>query len=159
MRQCALGHLQIPTGEHGRAKECGRSNGNGRVLRYLKLPYTFSLCYPLAEMQYGLKLGTFGRPPFPGNSTLRFRSQEKVRCGSSMLHPILIHLKDPRGIQSLASQLNPVMQMGSDLTPKETNFLKLKKERRWEGGSCLGSHVHPWWIHVNVWQNQYSIVK
>ena len=27
------------------------------------------------------------------------------------------------------------------------------------GGSCLGLHVHPWWIHVNVWQNQYSIVK
>ena len=30
---------------------------------------------------------------------------------------------------------------------------------RWEGGSCLGMHVHPWWIQVNVWQNQYSIVK
>ena len=30
---------------------------------------------------------------------------------------------------------------------------------RWEGGSCLGMHVHPWWIHVNVWQNQYSIIK
>ena len=28
-----------------------------------------------------------------------------------------------------------------------------------EGSSCLGTHVHPWWIHVNVWQNQYSIVK
>ena len=27
------------------------------------------------------------------------------------------------------------------------------------GGSCLGTHVHPWWIHVNVRQNQYSIVK
>ena len=27
------------------------------------------------------------------------------------------------------------------------------------GGSCLGMHVQPWWIHVNVWQNQYSIVK
>ena len=27
------------------------------------------------------------------------------------------------------------------------------------GGSCLGTHVYPWWIHVNVWQNQYSIVK
>ena len=27
------------------------------------------------------------------------------------------------------------------------------------GGSRLGTHVHPWWIHVNVWQNQYSIVK
>ena len=23
----------------------------------------------------------------------------------------------------------------------------------------LGTHVHPWRIHVNVWQNQYSIVK
>ena len=20
-------------------------------------------------------------------------------------------------------------------------------------------NVHPWWIHVDVWQNQYSIVK
>ena len=28
-----------------------------------------------------------------------------------------------------------------------------------EGGSCLGSHVHPWRIHVNIWQNKYSIVK
>ena len=30
---------------------------------------------------------------------------------------------------------------------------------RWEGGSGLGTHVHPWLIHVNVWQNQYSIEK
>ena len=30
---------------------------------------------------------------------------------------------------------------------------------RWERGSGLGTHVHPWKIHVNVWQNQYSIVK
>ena len=30
---------------------------------------------------------------------------------------------------------------------------------RWEGGSGLGTHVHLWLIHVNVWQNQYSIVK
>ena len=29
----------------------------------------------------------------------------------------------------------------------------------WEGGSGWGTHVHPWWIHVNVWQNQYNIVK
>ena len=31
--------------------------------------------------------------------------------------------------------------------------------RRWEGGSGLGTRVHPWQIHVDVWQNQYSIVK
>ena len=27
------------------------------------------------------------------------------------------------------------------------------------GALGMGTHVHPWWIHVNVWQNQYSIVK
>ena len=27
------------------------------------------------------------------------------------------------------------------------------------GGSGWGTHVHPWLIHVNVWQNQYNIVK
>ena len=27
------------------------------------------------------------------------------------------------------------------------------------GGSGLGTRVHPWWIHVDVCQNQYNIVK
>ena len=26
-------------------------------------------------------------------------------------------------------------------------------------GSGWGRHVRPWWIHVDVWQNQYNIVK
>ena len=30
---------------------------------------------------------------------------------------------------------------------------------RWEGGSELGTHVHPWLMHVDVWQSQYSTVK
>ena len=30
---------------------------------------------------------------------------------------------------------------------------------KWEGGSGLGTRVHPWQIHVDVWQNQYNIVK
>ena len=30
---------------------------------------------------------------------------------------------------------------------------------RWEEGSGWGTSVHPWWIHVDVWQNQYNIVK
>ena len=30
---------------------------------------------------------------------------------------------------------------------------------RQEGVSGLGTHVHPWLIHVDVWQNQYNIVK
>ena len=27
------------------------------------------------------------------------------------------------------------------------------------GDSGLGTRVHPWRIHVDVWQNQYNIVK
>ena len=27
------------------------------------------------------------------------------------------------------------------------------------GDSGFGTHVHLWWIHVDVWQNQYSNVK
>ena len=33
---------------------------------------------------------------------------------------------------------------------------------RWdgeEGGSVWGTHVHPWLIHVNVWQNHHNIIK
>ena len=28
-----------------------------------------------------------------------------------------------------------------------------------EGGSGWGTRVHPWRIHVDVWQNQYNLVK
>ena len=31
--------------------------------------------------------------------------------------------------------------------------------RRWEGSSGWGTRAHPWRIHVDVWQNQYNIVK
>ena len=32
--------------------------------------------------------------------------------------------------------------------------------RRWEGGSGWGTpRVYLWQIHVDVWQNQYNIVK
>ena len=44
-----------------------------------------------------------------------------------------------------------------------TGALGRPREMVWggrrEGGSGLGTHVHSWWIHVDVLQNQYSIVK
>ena len=27
------------------------------------------------------------------------------------------------------------------------------------GFSGCVTRVHPWWIHIDVWQNQYNIVK
>ena len=35
----------------------------------------------------------------------------------------------------------------------------MERGGRWEGGSGWRTRVHPWRIHVNVWQNQYNIVK
>ena len=32
-------------------------------------------------------------------------------------------------------------------------------EGGWRRGSGSGTRVYLWWIHVDVWQNQYSIVK
>ena len=30
---------------------------------------------------------------------------------------------------------------------------------RREEGSGWGTHVYPWWIHFDIWQNQYNYVK
>jgi len=30
---------------------------------------------------------------------------------------------------------------------------------RKEEGSGWGTHVYLWWIHFDIWQNQYNIVK
>ena len=30
---------------------------------------------------------------------------------------------------------------------------------RWEGDSGLGARIHPWWIHVNVWQIKFKKIK
>ena len=59
-------------------------------------------------------------------------------------------------------------QITSLCSIKDTGHLGLghgDDPERWNGvgggrgDSGLGTHVHPCLIHVNVWQNQYSIVK
>jgi len=30
---------------------------------------------------------------------------------------------------------------------------------RREEGSGWGTHIYLWWIHFDIWQNQYNIVK
>ena len=39
------------------------------------------------------------------------------------------------------------------LNRKTTTNKQLKTAFEW------GTRVHPWWIYVDVWQNQYNIVK
>ena len=59
------------------------------------------------------------------------------------------------------------MLMSQNEEELKSLLMKVKEESknadfwdgRWEGGSGLATLVHRWLIHVNVWQNQYSIVK
>ena len=42
---------------------------------------------------------------------------------------------------------------------EESEKAGLKLKGGGKGGSGWGTRVHPWWIPVDVWQNQYNIVK
>ena len=54
----------------------------------------------------------------------------------------------------------------TDILPKDhSKIFMLRNPEVWYGeadgggGSGWGTHVHPWQIHVDIWQNQYNIVK
>ena len=42
---------------------------------------------------------------------------------------------------------------------KEVSLLGMVWGGRREEGSGWGTHVYLWWIHLDIWQNQYNIVK
>ena len=49
-----------------------------------------------------------------------------------------------------------------EIDPTHMIFKKGAKQYReggGRGGSGWGTCVHPWRMHVDVWQNQYNIVK
>ena len=68
-----------------------------------------------------------------------------------MNHNIILGRKEEQGAKQ---KVNRMLGAGALGSPREMVW-----GGRWEEGSGLGTHVHPWWIHVDVWQNQYSIVK
>ena len=43
-----------------------------------------------------------------------------------------------------------IRQLKRNIYRKEKSYIILPPE---------GTHVHPWWMHVDVWKNQYNIVK
>ena len=50
-------------------------------------------------------------------------------------------------------------QIASPSSMHDTGCLGMVRGRRREGGSGWGTRVYLWWIHADVWQNQYTIVK
>ena len=63
--------------------------------------------------------------------------------------------------------LSQVKQITSPVLMHETGCSGLvhwDDPEGWNGmevgeGSGWGTHVYPWWIHVDIWKNEYNIVK
>ena len=55
--------------------------------------------------------------------------------------------------QSMFDAGNRALKAGALGQPREVRW-----GGRWEGGSGWGTHVHPWLIHVNVWQKTTTIL-
>ena len=70
-----------------------------------------------------------------------------LTCHSLLSHPIV------RGWKSILIKCHSKGGSGvTNLSPSAQNIFSFKTEG-W------GTRVHPWRIHIDVWQNQYSIVK
>ena len=52
-----------------------------------------------------------------------------------------------------------LLVVAGDVLAVEAAVVQRANQGRWDGGSGVGTYVHPWQIHVDVWQNQYNIVK
>ena len=70
------------------------------------------------------------------------------------------------GIEScIISYKKRIASLGSMQDAGYLGLVHQNDQERWYGegggrrGSGLRTRVHPWQIHVDVWQNQYSIVK
>ena len=48
---------------------------------------------------------------------------------------------------------------GKNLQPRLLCLQRMVQGGKWKRGSGWGTSVHPWRIHVDVWQNQYNIVE
>ena len=88
-------------------------------------------------------------------SSLRFTSIESVMPSSHLILccPLPLLPPIPPSIRVFSNESTHCMRW-----PKYYSFsfsISPSKEHPGE----RGVHIHPWLIHVNVWQNQYSIVK
>ena len=72
----------------------------------------------------------------------------KTYYKSSQGDYLMLYLKGPCWTQEQAVTGTPAIGNAA-----KTWHLKENENPGW------GTHVHPWRIHVNVWQNQYNIVK
>ena len=100
---------------------------------------------------------------YADDTTLMAESEEELKS-------LLMKVKEEseKAGLKLSIQKTKIMASGSlDLCSFEGLMLKLKLQyfghlmRRANSfeGSGWGTHVYLWWIHVDIWQNQYNIVK
>ena len=114
----------------------------------------------LEEAQAGIKIArrNINNLRYADDTTLMAESEEELKSDKVGLK---LNIKKTKII---ASDLITSWQIDGETVETVADFIFLGTRRdgvgpRWEGGSGLGTRVHLWRIHVDVWENQYNIVK
>ena len=106
-------------------------------------------------------------------ATLQFCAASWIKykiCFFFLLKPLMMLIKIVAIITMVTTHLwiliwNSLSQSGLDAGYRKLGAGALGWPRgmvwggMWEGGSGWRTRVHPWRMHVDVWQNQYNIVK
>ena len=137
-----------------------------RFIIICRMVVVYSLSYVQLLRPYGLQPARLLCPwDFPGKNTgvgCYFLLQEIFPSQES--NPLLLHSRqvlyhlNHEGRPSKGQELHSMVALLVTLEVLAFPHV-CQRGGRWEGCSGLGTHVRPWRIHVNVWQNQYSIVK
>ena len=105
--------------------------------------------------QYASKPGKLSSGHRTGKGQFSFQSKRRARnakeCSNYCTAALVSHTSKVL-LKILQARLQQYVNL--ELPDVQAGFRKGR-----EGGSGWGTRVHPWWIHVDVWQNQYNIVK
>ena len=124
---------------------------------YFILLYNTVLVLPYIDMNPPRVNMSSQYPPTPYHLSGSSPCTSPKHPVSSIKHRPVIHfLHDSIHVSVPFSQIiPPSLSPSESKSPLYTSVSFLRPRGmlwggRWEGGSCLGSHVHLWWIHVNV---------
>ena len=131
--------------DYSKAFDCVDHKKLCKILKEMDIPDHLRNLYAVQEATVRIRHGT--------------RDWLKTGKGghqSSILSPCLFNLYAKYITQNAGLDES---QSEIQIAGRNINNLRYTDDTTLIAESVLGTRVHPWWIHVYVWQNQYNIVK